>query len=720
MTISRRYGTLALAASTLLVLAGCDSKSTAPAAKTISSISVAPSAVSLAIGATQALTVTATYSDATTATLTSGLSFSSSAAAIASVAATGIVSAVAAGSAIITVTETASAKTTTSTITVLAPTLTSIAVAPATATLVAGSTRALVVTGTYSDNSTSVLTTGVTFTTSQSSVATVTTAGLVTAVAAGTATITATETASTRTATSAITVTAPTPSIASIAIAPDAIMLAPTATRQLTVTATYSDATTANVTAGSTFSSSATSVATVNGAGLVTAVAVGSAIITATNTASGRTATATVTVAAVGVGALVFSDDYDGGVTFVGFGGADNAVSIDATTIHNGRKSLKAVITATGAFSGGAFVSAVPRNLSAYNALTFWAKANVARSTLNVGIGNNGTSSLLNAESLDIPLTTTFQKFIIPLPNPAKMVGYDGMFHFADGPTNYTVWFNDIQFETLPSSQVGLPTAVTANWPATTVGVGSGSQLIPAPNTVSFTTPALSNGGKLTDVAWRWYTLTSSNTAVATVNPDGLVTGVSAGTATITATLGGLAVAGNSPVTVTAPLALPTTIAPTPTVAAADVISLFSSAYTNRAVETWRTSWSAGNSALVDPYVIAGHNVKRYSLFNFVGVEFGIAVPANAVDASAFTTLHVDLWTPNPSANLEIQLVNDASGTAAIGKYQAGALATGSWISLDIPLASFAGLTSKNKLQQLLFVAAAPTVLYVDNIYFRK
>jgi len=60
------------------------------------------------------------------------------------------------------------------------------------------------------------------------------------------------------------------------------------------------------------------------------------------------------------------------------------------------------------------------------------------------------------------------------------------------------------------------------------------------------------------------------------------------------------------------------------------------------------------------------------------------------------------------------------AGSAAIGKYQAGAFAAGQWVSLNIPLASFTGLTAKSKLRQLLFVAAGPTVLYVDNIYFYK
>ncbi len=237
---------------------------------------------------------------------------------------------------------------------------------------------------------------------------------------------------------------------------------------------------------------------------------------------------------------------------------------------------------------------------------------------------------------------------------------------------------------------------------------------------MNYTTPALPNGGKLTDVAWRWFTLTSSNPAVATVSADGLITGVSAGSTTIVATMNGIAVASSAPVTVTAALAVPSTIAPAPTATAANVISLFTTAYTNRTVETWRTSWSAGNSELTDPFAIAGRNVKRYSLFNFVGIESGVASAANIVDASTMTHVHFDVWSPNPPTNLEIQLVNDATGTAAIGKYQAGQLAAGQWVSLNIPLTSFAGLSATSKLQQLLFVASRPTVLYIDNVYFFK
>jgi len=510
------------------------------------------------------------------------------------------------------------------------------------------------------------------------------------------------------------------PTLSSIAISPDPVSVAPAGTQQLTVTGTYSDASMANLTAGSTFLSGNTGVATVSGAGLVSGVAVGTTTIIATHTASGLVDTVSVNVATASTGGLVFYGGYASGVAFADFGGADNNVSVDAATMNNGRSSLKAVITGSGGYSGGALVASAPRDLSAFNALTFWAKGSVATSTLKVGLGNNAATTLLNAEAIGIPLTTSFTKFIIPLPDPSKFTSYDGLFHFADGPNNYTVWFNDIQYENLPVGQVGPPTAALAAWPSLTVAVGTPSQMNPAPNTVNWTVPALPNGGKLTDVAWRWFTLTSSNPGVATVSPDGLVTGVSGGTASITATMNGIVVAGSAPITVTAPLAVPTTIAPTPGVSAANVISLFSSAYTNQGVDTWQTGWSTCCNELVDPYTISGHDVKQYTLHDFVGVEFGVGTPANTVNASTMTTFHVDVWSPNPSSNLEIQLVNDATGAAAIGHYQAGAIASGSWVSLEIPLSSFTGLTAKDKLQQLLFVAAGPTVLYIDNVYFHN
>ena len=228
--------------------------------------------------------------------------------------------------------------------TVAAKTVSSIALSPSTASLIIGGTQPLSVTATYSDATTGALTSGVTFTSSAIAVATASSDGIVTAVGAGTATITAS--ASGKVATATITVAAPAPTVTSIALAPTTISLAPAATQQLTVTGTFSNATTSALTSGVTFASSATAVATISGTGLITAVAAGTTTITATHTASTRTANVTVTVVAPATGAVVFADVYAAGVSFADFGGAVNAVTIDPTTPNNGRSSLKVVITA--------------------------------------------------------------------------------------------------------------------------------------------------------------------------------------------------------------------------------------------------------------------------------------------------------------------------------------------------------------------------------------
>jgi len=685
------------------------------------SIAVTPATVPLLVGGpTQALTVTATFSSGPATDVTSSSAFTTSAPAVATVSTGGVVTAVAAGSA--TITATYSGQTATAAVTVTVRTLQSIAVTPATVPLPIGGTQALTVTGTYDVGPTANLTStaGTTYESSAPAVATVSSGGVVTAVAVGTATITAT--ASGKTSTSAVTVSAPV--LLSIAVTPATPTLAVGGTQQLTVTATYDVGPTGDVTGTATYESSAPAVASVSAAGVVTALTVGTTTITATFSA--KTATALVTVSAITTtGGKVFFDDYEPGVSFAPFGGSTNDVARDTVELNpasGGRASLKVAVP-NGNYTGGAFVTSVPRDLRAFNAVTFWAKASTANALNVAGLGDNAatTPPPFSAEVLNFPLTGTWTKFVVPLPDPSKLVGSNGLFHFAEGGDNYTIWFSDIQYETLGATEVGPPTGVTVNWPALTVAVAGTSQLAWQPNTVTFDTPALPTGGSLKNVGFAWYTLTSSAPAVATVSTTGLVTGVSGGTASISATMNGLAVSGNAAITVTAPLALPTTIAPTPTVGAANVISLFSSAYSNVGVDTWQTSWSAGNSALVDPYVIAGHDVKQYTLSNFVGIEFGLATPANTVNATAMTHFHVDLWSPNPPSNIEIQLVNDPGGPAAhIGAFQAGAIASGSWVSLEIPLDSFTNLTTREALRQLLFVGSGPTVLYVDNVYFHN
>jgi len=137
----------------------------------------------------------------------------------------------------------------------------------------------------------------VTWATSNADVATVSSTGLVTSVADGTATITATSGSASTTATVTVSQVA-----AAVALAPTSLSFASVGDTA-TVVPTVTDALNATMPSPTvTWATSSSSVATVSSAGLVTAIADGTATITATSGSVDKTATATVSQVASSVG----------------------------------------------------------------------------------------------------------------------------------------------------------------------------------------------------------------------------------------------------------------------------------------------------------------------------------------------------------------------------------------------------------------------------------
>ena len=158
-------------------------------------------------------------------------------------------------------------------------TLISIAVTPANPSVAAGLTQQFIATGTYSDASTAVLTGSVTWASATSSVATIgATTGLAHGVAVGTSSISAT--LGLVSGSTVLTVTAAT--LVSIAVTPANPSIAAGANQQFSATGTYSDASTADLTATVTWASATRSTATIGAAGLANGVAVGTSSISAT------------------------------------------------------------------------------------------------------------------------------------------------------------------------------------------------------------------------------------------------------------------------------------------------------------------------------------------------------------------------------------------------------------------------------------------------------
>ncbi|MBN2830203.1 MAG: T9SS type A sorting domain-containing protein [Candidatus Cloacimonetes bacterium] len=168
------------------------------------------------------------------------------------------------------------------------------------------------------------------------------------------------------------------------------------------------------------------------------------------------------------------------------------------------------------------------------------------------------------------------------------------------------------------------------------------------------------------------------------------------------------------------PPAGPATPAPTPTYNANDVISLFSNAYTNVPVDTWSAEWDNAN---VSDVQIDGDDVKLYTGLTFAGIEF----TSSTIDASGMSYFHMDFWTPDPTAApaiFKIKLV-DFGADGVWGnddveheiEFDETTLATESWVSFNIPLTDFTGLTTTSHIAQLI-ISGDPNTVYIDNVFF--
>ncbi len=417
--------------------------------------------------------------------------------------------------------------------------------------------------------------------------------------------------------------------------------------------------------------------------------------------------------------AAVFSDNF-AGVNFEAFGGSKvDAISIDSEIRARGSASLKVTVPAagdaSGGYAGGSLAAFVPRDLTGYNALTFWARGSIAGKIDVVGLGNdNSGTSQFTASTAGLQLTTAWKKYIIPIPLAAKLGRERGAFYFAEGPENgagYTIWFDEIQFEKV--ANLGEPRPVFAS---ASITDEVGATLKISGTRVTYT---VAGSDVAVDASPAYFTFKSSNEAVARVAADGSIQVVGPGTSTVTATLGATAATGSVSLTAAAP---PTAAAPTPTRAPADVISLYSGAYPNVPVDTWSAVWDQADVADVK---VAGNDAKKYTKLSFAGIEF----TSRTVNASTSTLLHLDVWALD-AGSLKVKLVDfggngvfgggdDSEHEVTLTRTSNPAVTTGAWSSLDIPMAAFTGLRGKANLAQMIIAGSSPT-LYVDNVYFYR
>jgi uncharacterized protein YjdB len=298
-TISGNGDVLAVAPGNVTITAASEGKTasaslsvSAPSPVPVATVSVSPVSSTVSVGST--VQFSATTRDAGNTVLSGRVvSWTSGNPAVATVSASGLVTAVAAGTAAILATSEGQSGSGTLTVNAPAPVpVASISVSPSAPSIQVGATVQL--SAVTRDAGGNVLTgRAISWSSSNTSVATVSSSGLVSALAAGLATITATS--GTANGTSALTVTLV--PVASISVSPSAPSIQVGAIVQLS--AVTRDAS-GNVLTGRavTWSSSNNTIATVSASGLVSALAAGPATVTATSGTANGTSVVTVSPAA--------------------------------------------------------------------------------------------------------------------------------------------------------------------------------------------------------------------------------------------------------------------------------------------------------------------------------------------------------------------------------------------------------------------------------------
>ena len=425
----------------------------------------------------------------------------------------------------------------------------------------------------------------------------------------------------------------------------------------------------------------------------------------------------------------IFIDGFSGGLEYLPFSGSKlDAFSVDSEVKYAGTTSMRFDVPnvgdPTGSFAGAIFPDYGGRDLSGYDALTFWAKATKAATINEIGFGQDFGENKYLVTKNNLRISTGWTKYTIPIPDPSKLTAENGMFWYAEGPENgdgYTFWIDELQFEKLgtvaqPRPSIFYGEDITGEAFLNIEGL--------IPNAGLTQTYNLASGINETVIAApSYFTFKSSNVDVVRVSELGVLSPVGLGTAEITATLGGVRAEGSATITVSGGF----DFAPVPPARdAADVISIFSDAYANVPVDFYNGFFAPFQTTLGGAVNISGDNIIVYEDLNFVATEF----KNPTVDASSMTHFHVDIRIEeaiDPADFIAIEL-GDFGPNSAFGggddsssrlTFDSASLVSGQWISLDIPLSDFTTLTSRSNLAQIFFISDATiSGLLVDNMYF--
>jgi hypothetical protein len=422
----------------------------------------------------------------------------------------------------------------------------------------------------------------------------------------------------------------------------------------------------------------------------------------------------------------VFIDGFSSGLEYYPYENSKfDAFTVDSETKYSGTSSMRFDVPnfgdPEGAYAGAIFRDDNGgRDLTQYNALTFWAKGTKAGKINEIGYGQDFGENKYEVSIKNLHLTTNWKKYTIPIPDASKLTQEKGMFWYAEGPEDgdgYTFWIDELKFEKLGTIALGQVSILNGNNQTETSYVGVNSKIDGVTATFN-----LANGNNQTiSISPSYLQFNSTNPSVATVDSSGSIASLSAGTAVINATFGAASVTGSLTVNCVGTFVH----APTPTKNQANVISLFSDSYSSVPVNYYNGYWQPWQTTVSNDFSVQGDNILNYTIFNFVGIDYS----SPTINASSMTHVHLDVFIPGsiaPGRQLRVLVVDfGANGVFGGGDdtrhsttFTAPTLVSQSWVPIDIAFSSMTTLASRTHLAQLILEGGDGSLIYVDNIYY--
>jgi hypothetical protein len=416
---------------------------------------------------------------------------------------------------------------------------------------------------------------------------------------------------------------------------------------------------------------------------------------------------------------------------FISFDPADgaNVYGFDTDNdAYKGTQAIKIDVPApndpNGGFIGGIFLDrGEGRNLTEYTALTFWARASTTATVGLFGFGTDFIDDKYTVNIEDTTLSTAWKKYIIPIPDPSKLVQEKGMFIFSAGTQStenlgYSIWLDEIRFEKLNTFAQARSEIFNGVDESRTLYNGD-FDVYGASQTVN-----LGDGSDIDlNISPAYLDYTSSDLTVAKVNGQGVISIIGAGSAKITASIDGIEAIGSITINSKGEFVS----APKPTRDAADVISVFSDTYTD-AVDAVFEPGYGGSTTQFNLSSSNGNEFAVYNRNNWTGIEF----TDSPIDASAMTHMHVDVFVEDSSTSSVQFQIRDIGTNGRINtnvftgqpnsddkdyRFQATGFIPGQWNSFEIPLAG--NLTNQRNNLGAIILAGGPNFT-LDNIYFYK